>query len=99
MGGKPFSLTFASSGEPFTFVAMGGDYYRFKVDMFDANGRRCESDDIVDGQFIAHGEKGDAPGFRKAVFGRSKKPCYDHIKVRLYGGGGFFFLSESKRWR
>ncbi|MBQ3098192.1 MAG: hypothetical protein IJC66_08545 [Kiritimatiellae bacterium] len=73
LGGKPFSLSFAASGEPFTFLALGGDYYRFKVDMFDANGKRCESDDIVDGQFIAHGEKGDAPGFRKAVFSRAKK--------------------------
>ena len=99
LGGKRFSLSFASSGEPFTFVAQGGDYYRFKVDMFDADGKHCESDDIVDGQFIAHGEKGDVPGFRKAVFSRAKKPCYDHIKVRLYGGGGFFFISESKRWR
>ena len=99
MGGKPFSLTFASFGSPFTFLATGGDYYRFKIAMFDAEGNAREHDDIVDGQFIAHGEKDDVSGFRKVTFSRASKPCYDHINLRLYGGGGFFFLSEKKRWR
>jgi hypothetical protein len=96
--GKPFSLTFASFGTPFTFLALGGEYYRFKVAMFDAEGKPCESYDIVDGPFIAHGEKDDVPGFRKVTFSRAAKPCYDHINLRLYGAGGFFFLTEKKRW-
>jgi hypothetical protein len=67
--------------------------------MFDAEGKAREAKDIVDGQFIAHGEKGDAPGFRKVTFGPAAKPLFDHVNFHLYGGGGFLFLTDKKRWR
>lgn len=96
---QPFQLQFATVGEPFTFVAYGSDFYRFGISMFDAAGKARESSDMVDGMFVAHGEKGDAPGFCKARFSRGSKPNFDHITVRLYGGGGMFFLTPAKSWR
>ena len=99
LGKEPFSFTFGAFGEPFTFIASGNDYYRFKIGMFDAEGNVRETKDIVDGQFIAHGEKDDVPGFRKVTFGPAAKPLFDHIHLHLYGGGGFLFLTDKKRWR
>ena len=96
---QPFEMQFATVGDPFTFVAYGSDYYRFGVSVTDANGRRRESDDLVDGMFVAHGEKGDAPGFCRVKFNRASKPHFDHVAIRLYGGGGFLFLSGAKMWR
>lgn len=96
---QPFEMQFATVGDPFTFVAYGSDYYRFGISMTDANGRRRESDDMVDGMFVAHGAKGDAPGFCKVSFSRASKPHFDHVTIRLYGGGGFLFLSGAKKWR
>ena len=96
---KSFALTFGFSGEPFAFLAYGSDYYRFKIAMFDVDGSLCEGNDMVDGVFVAYDKKGDTVGFRKAVFGLAEKPNYDHISFRLYGGQGFFFLSDKKRWR
>lgn len=98
MARKPFSLTFGAFGEPFTFIASGNDYYRFKIGMSDAEGKARETKDIVDGQFIAHGEKDDVPGFRKVTFGPASKPLFDHVHLYLYGGGGFLFLTDRKRW-
>ena len=95
----PFSVTFFSDGNPFTFLATGGDYYRFAAEARDAEGNVREKSDLVEGWFIAHGEKGDVPGFRKITFKRAAKPLFDHTPLRLYGGGGFLFFSEKKRWR
>ena len=96
---RPFELQFASAGDPFAFVAYGDGYYRFGVSVLDAKGGQRESDDMVDGLFVAHGEKGDAPGFCKVRFCPASRPHFDHVGLSLHGGGGFFFLSGAKKWR
>ena len=96
---RPFELQFSAAGEPFAFVAYGDGYYRFGVSVLDAKGCQRELDDMVDGLFVAHGEKGDAPGFCKARFCPASQPHFDHIGLSLHGGGGFFFLSGAKKWR
>lgn len=99
MKGKPFALTFGIDGSPFTFFAKGGDYYRFKVQMFDTAGGAMESRDIAKDQFTAHEKAGECAGFRKVAISRAAKPHYDHISLQLFGGEGFFFLTDKKRWR
>ena len=96
---RPFELQFSAAGEPFAFVAYGDGYYRFGVSVLDAKGGQRESDDMVDGLFVAHGEKGDAPGFCKVRFCPASQPHFDHVGLSLHGGGGFFFLSGAKKWR
>ena len=96
---RPFELQFAAAGDPFTLVAYGDGYYRFGVSVLDAKGGQRESDDMVDGLFVAHGEKGDAPGFCKVRFCPASQPHFDHVGLSLHGGGGFFFLSGAKKWR
>ena len=96
---RPFELQFATAGDPFTLVAYGDGYYRFGVSVLDAKGCQRESDDMVDGLFVAHGEKGDAPGFCKVRFCPASQPHFDHVGLSLHGGGGFFFLSGAKKWR
>ena len=99
MKNRPFELQFAAAGDPFTLVAYGDGYYRFGVSVLDAKGGQRESDDMVDGLFVAHGEKGDAPGFCKVRFCPASQPHFDHVGLSLHGGGGFFFLSGAKKWR
>ena len=99
MKNRPFELQFAAAGDPFTLVAYGDGYYRFGVSVLDAKGGQRESDDMVDGLFVAHGEKGDAPGFCKARFCPASQPHFEHVGLSLHGGGGFFFLSGAKKWQ
>lgn len=80
-------------------MAYGDGYYRFGVSVLDAKGGQRESDDMVDVLFVAHGEKGDAPGFCKARFCPAPQPHFDYVGLSLHGGGGFFFLSGAKKWR
>ena len=96
---KPFSLSYATRGGASVFLAYGSDFYRFGVSVSDANGKPCESSPLVDGMFISRGGEDDAEGYRKVMFNRAVKPNFDHIKLRLYGGGGMFFLAPEKRWR
>ena len=94
---KPFSLTFASTANPYTFVASGSDYYHFAVDVRDEAGGELGASKLVDGLFITHG--GGKAQFCTANFSRAATPHYDFIYLDLYGAPGFLFLTPEKTWR
>ena len=97
VGRRPFSLTFASSANPFTLVASGSDYYHFAVDVRDEAGGTLGASRLVDGLFITHG--GGKAQFCTMNFRRAATPHYDFIHLDLYGAPGFLFLTPEKTWR